>query len=79
MLTNALFRRLFGGGGHTRPESPTVIHEFECEACGRHIVRVSERPHEPPVCADCLHMPGWIFDPDLIRLLDPEYNRGDES
>lgn len=45
--------------------------EFDCCECGRHIVDVSGQGREPPLCAECLHVPGWFRDPQLARILDP--------
>lgn len=34
--------------------------EFDCCECGRHIVAViPDVPPAPPLCAQCLALPGW--------------------
>lgn len=44
--------------------------EFDCCECRAHVVDViKEAPPEPPLCATCLHMPGWYEDPALRRTL----------
>jgi hypothetical protein len=50
------------------------VIEFDCCECGRHIVAITvEKTPEPPLCAHCLHLPGWHEDPTLRAMLDPEY------
>lgn len=51
--------------------------EFDCCECGRHIVAiVAEKVPEPPLCAECIHLPGWHEDPVLVVLIDPERAHG---
>lgn len=46
--------------------------EFTCCECQRHIVAiVLDKPPEPPLCMECLHIPGWHEDPKLAATLDP--------
>jgi len=46
--------------------------EFDCAECGRHIFRFGA-PAELPLCAHCIHLPGWFEDPELQRILDPDW------
>jgi hypothetical protein len=49
--------------------------EFDCAECGRHIIAVAlARVPAPPLCAHCLHIPGWFRDADLRRMLDAEHD-----
>lgn len=44
--------------------------EFDCCECGAHVVAViPEEPPEPPLCATCLHIPGWHEDGKLRAIL----------
>lgn len=46
--------------------------EFNCCECGQSIVAVIlEVVPEPPLCAHCLHMPGWNDDPYLRSIFAP--------
>jgi hypothetical protein len=47
--------------------------EFDCAECGRHITSVGYTPPEAPhLCAACLVFPGWFYDKQLKRALDPD-------
>lgn len=46
-------------------------NEFDCIECGRHILRWG--PPDDPVCAECLHLPGWFRNPEIAAMLDPEF------
>jgi DNA-directed RNA polymerase subunit RPC12/RpoP len=52
--------------------------EYDCVECGRHIVALAgdldptARQH---LCAACVMLPGWIHDPGLCQILDPEHSR----
>lgn len=40
--------------------------EFDCCECHVHVISYgSDRPPEPPLCAACLMLPGWMSDPKL--------------
>lgn len=44
--------------------------EFDCCECTTHVVDViRDKPPEPPLCALCLHLPGWHEDPKLRAIL----------
>lgn len=45
--------------------------EFDCVECHRHITRFVHHEGEPLICAECMHMPGWHTDPELVRIFDP--------
>ncbi len=46
-------------------------HEFNCSECGRLIVNmVGPVPFD--LCATCISLPGWMDDPELVRVLDPD-------
>jgi hypothetical protein len=46
--------------------------EFDCCECGRHIVAViPDKAPVPPLCAECLTVPGWHEDPKLCAIIDP--------
>jgi hypothetical protein len=48
--------------------------EFDCVDCGRHIVRmILFAGEDGRRCAHCMHMPGWHRDPNIAKLLDPDY------
>ena len=43
------------------------MRQFECCECGMQVSRLhSGKPPVPPLCAICLHLPGWPSDP-LLR------------
>jgi hypothetical protein len=49
------------------------VIEFECCECRRHIIAVAARQSpEPPLCAECLFLPGWPDDPRLRAIFNPE-------
>jgi hypothetical protein len=49
--------------------------EFDCCECGSHIVAIAlDKPPEPPLCLDCVALPGWMDDPVLRRMLDPTHD-----
>lgn len=51
---------------------------FTCCECGRQIIRFDEHGDDPlpegevPLCAACLMLPGWCYDPELRAHIDPE-------
>lgn len=46
--------------------------EFNCCECGGHVVSIMRRVvPEPPLCLNCLWMPGWNDDPYLRAMLAP--------
>jgi len=48
--------------------------EFDCCECGRHIVAVClDIVPCPPLCAHCIALPSWFEDPQLVRIIDPEW------
>lgn len=52
--------------------------EFDCIECGRHIVRMAGLAawaNTPKLCAACLMMPGWMDEPAIAAVLDPEHHR----
>ena len=51
--------------------------EFTCCECGTNVVDVStdKRP-EPPLCATCLHIPGWHEDGKLRAILGAHLEPG---
>ena len=47
--------------------------EFDCCECGSHVVAIAaERKPEPPLCAICLFAPGWMADPRMRLIFDPD-------
>jgi hypothetical protein len=43
--------------------------EFDCCECGVHVVAIiDEVVPEPPLCATCLHLPGWHKDEALKKV-----------
>jgi hypothetical protein len=59
----------------SRTPQPTWA-EFDCANCGMHIVSLGLV--EPPAhrqCAHCQWFAGWIDDPQLCRILDPDNRR----
>lgn len=45
--------------------------EFDCVDCGDHVVRIGPCPMNIQLCALCLHMPGWIDNPELVQIFRP--------
>lgn len=44
--------------------------EFVCCECQASVVSFgADKPPEPPLCATCLHVPGWMNVPELRGLL----------
>ena len=50
--------------------------EFDCCECGRHIIVLAGPMREPPLCAACLCLPGWVDDPELRAAIDPDTPAG---
>jgi hypothetical protein len=48
--------------------------EFDCCECGGHIIRIIPDPAAGPLCATCIHMPGWFRDPRTRELLDADHD-----
>jgi len=55
--------------------------EFTCCECGYQILRADvDQAPAPPLCANCLHVPGWHMNPQLkhmlaggaVELVDPD-------
>jgi hypothetical protein len=47
--------------------------EYDCRDCGVHVYAIGiEHVPEPPLCLQCKHMPGWLDDPRLVAMFDPE-------
>lgn len=43
--------------------------EFDCAECGQHIVDiVADEVRYPAICAHCLYLPGWFYDPTLRKM-----------
>lgn len=43
--------------------------EFDCSDCGVHVFEAcADKPTVPPLCATCLHVPGWMNDQELRRI-----------
>lgn len=54
-----------------------MSEEFDCCECGRHIIRfIPEPPGLVKLCAQCITLPGWFNDPELVAILDPEMPLG---
>lgn len=49
------------------------VREFDCVACGRHIIRFCA-PDDTPLCAPCLTLPGWFRDPAIRASIDPDHD-----
>lgn len=49
-----------------------VCPEFDCCECGQHVILICGTVTEPPLCAACLTIPGWLQIPTLRAMLDPE-------
>jgi len=45
--------------------------EFDCPGCGRLIIGICMYKMYPRVCGACLSNPGWHYQPELRRALDP--------
>jgi hypothetical protein len=57
------------------PEPPLGPAEWDCARCGRHIIGIGlTKPPPGRLCAHCKWWPGWVNDPRLRRILDPEGN-----
>jgi hypothetical protein len=46
-------------------------YEYDCSECGRHIVNILG-PVPFDLCATCISLPGWMDDPELVLVLDPD-------
>jgi hypothetical protein len=43
--------------------------EYVCCECDIEVINVTaDLPPEPPLCATCLHLPGWQSDPRLYAI-----------
>lgn len=49
--------------------------EFYCAECGEHIISISHSHF--PLCAMCVHMPGWFKIAEFRSVISPDHN-GDE-
>lgn len=47
--------------------------EFDCKECGRHIFLIAGPLSD--TCGACQCVPGWFLDPEIARVLDPDYRR----
>jgi hypothetical protein len=52
------------------------MDEFDCIECGRHIILFCG-PATHHRCAACVCLPGWFNDPELARVLDPDWRPED--
>jgi hypothetical protein len=55
--------------------APRPAGEFDCCECGRHIIQIAGPVSEFGLCAACTFMPGWLDDPKLVAVLDPDRAR----
>lgn len=55
----------------TKAELVDHASEFDCWGCGRHIVTIGI-VIEGPMCAECIHIPGWHDVPEICQIFDPE-------
>jgi hypothetical protein len=49
--------------------------EFDCPGCGRAVTGIAMYKMQPYICGACLSFPGWVYDPELCRGLDPFNDR----
>lgn len=49
-------------------------HAFYCIECGRHIIRFAAPEDAPDKCGLCITIPGWFRHPDLVKILDHDYD-----
>src|SRR5215467_6263231 len=45
--------------------------EFDCPGCGRLIVAICSYKMSHRICGACLSHPGWHYDSEMRRALDP--------
>lgn len=59
------------------------VIEFTCVECGAYVVDIgATQLRDPPICCLCLWLPGWTYDPQLIRIFcahDPDRRQALEA
>lgn len=54
--------------------------QFTCCECRRSIIAiVLDKPPEPPLCCECIALPGWHEDSKLAAVFDPDLARRQSS
>jgi hypothetical protein len=59
-------------------EPPDRWPEFDCVECGRHIIVLGNfalQAKHPNLCTACWSEPGWFYDPERARAIDPGNRR----
>lgn len=51
--------------------------EFDCAECGEHIVAIGHSHR--PLCAKCVHMPGWFKKDEVRAILAPDHDGRDPA